>query len=100
MWSATQPTTGAPSGAKNTGGSVGAIGPNSNPVTDVYWDLDTSGISDPSQGAGNSANYPGITGLTTAQFQSGLPSGFDPSVWAQSPSINNGYPYLIANPPQ
>ncbi len=96
---ATSYSTGAPSGAKNVGGSVGAV-VGSVAVTDVYWDLDTSGISDPSKGVGNSANYPGITGLTTAQFQSGLPSGFDPSVWAESPSINNGYPYLIANPPQ
>jgi len=45
------------------------------------------------------ADDPGITGLTDAQLKSGLPTGFDPSVWAQSPSINNGYPYLIANPP-
>jgi hypothetical protein len=96
---ATSYSTGAPSGAKNVGGSVGAV-VGSVTVTDVYWDLDTSGISDPSKGVGNSANYPGVTGLTTSQFQSGLPSGFDPSVWAESPSINNGYPYLIANPPQ
>ena len=42
----------------------------------------------------------GVTGLTTAQFQSGLPAGFDPAVWAQSPSVNNGLPYLLNNPPQ
>ena len=29
----------------------------------------------------------------------GLPAGFDPAIWAQSKSINNGFPYLIANPP-
>ena len=80
------------------GGFVGTI--TSATVTDGYWDLDASGVSDPSQGAGNLANAPGITGLTTTQFQSGLPSGFDPSVWGQSPSINGGYPYLLANPPQ
>ncbi|MEI9929573.1 MAG: GLUG motif-containing protein [Rhizomicrobium sp.] len=65
-----------------------------------YWDLDTSGISDPSQGAGNIANDPGITGLSDAQLKSGLPSGFDPSIWKQNAKLNNGYPYLIANPPQ
>lgn len=65
----------------------------------TYWDLDTSGISDPSKGAGNFPNDPGITGLTDAQLKSGLPSGFDPSIWAEDPSINGGYPYLIANPP-
>ena len=42
---------------------------------------------------------PGITGLTTAQLQSGLPAGFDPSIWAESPNINGGLPYLITNPP-
>jgi hypothetical protein len=64
-----------------------------------YWDLDTSGISDPSRGAGNVANDPGITGLSDAQLKSGLPSGFDPSIWAENPSINGGLPYLLANPP-
>jgi hypothetical protein len=28
-----------------------------------------------------------------------LPPGFDPKIWAQSSNINNGYPYLLANPP-
>lgn len=63
------------------------------------WDLDTSGISDPSKGAGSPPNDPGITGLTDAQLKSGLPAGFDPAVWGQSPAINNGYPYLLAVPP-
>ena len=67
-------------------------------TSDAYWDLDTSGISDPSKGAGNIANDPGIAGLTTTQFQSGLPTGFSNSVWAESVTINGGYPYLLANP--
>jgi hypothetical protein len=62
--------------------------------------LDTSGISDPSRGAGDPANDPGITGLTDAQLKTGFPDGFDPKIWGQSPSINNGYPYLLANPPK
>lgn len=66
--------------------------------SNVYWDLDTSGISDPTKGAGNIANDPGLTGLTTAAFQSGLPAGFDSSVWGEKATINSGYPYLIANP--
>jgi The GLUG motif len=69
-------------------------------TANAYWDLDTSGVSDPSQGAGNVSNDPGITGLTSVQFQSGLPAGFDASVWAQSPTINGGFPYLADNPPQ
>jgi hypothetical protein len=60
-----------------------------------YWDTDTSGTP-----VGCKDGCTGITGLTTAQLQSGLPAGFDPAVWAQSPSTNNGLPYLIANPPQ
>jgi len=60
-----------------------------------YWDTDTSGTT-----RGCRKTCTGVTGLTTAQLQSGLPAGFDPSVWAESASINNGYPYLIANPPQ
>jgi hypothetical protein len=67
---------------------------------ETYWDLDTSGISDPSQGTGNIANDPGITGLSDAQLKSGLPPGFDKKVWKQSAAINNGYPYLIDNPPR
>jgi hypothetical protein len=79
----------------------GLVGEDSSPgsFSSAYWDLDTSGISDPSQGAGNTANDPGITGLTDAQLKSGLPAGFDPAVWGQSPAINNGYPYLLALPP-
>jgi len=63
-----------------------------------YWDMDTSGTN---QGCGelNFADCNNIVGLTDAQLKSGLPAGFDPDVWTQDPSINNGYPYLIANPP-
>jgi hypothetical protein len=68
-------------------------------TTNSYWDLDTSGIGDPSKGAGNIANDPGITGLTTEQFQSGLPAGFAPSVWGENPTINGGFPYLLALQP-
>src|SRR5947199_10854886 len=32
--------------------------------SDIYWDMDTSGITDPSKGAGNIANDPGIAGVT------------------------------------
>jgi hypothetical protein len=70
-----------------------------NHIAAANWDLDTSGISDPSQGAGNLPNDRSITGLTDVQLKSGLPAGFDPAIWAENPSINNGYPYLLANPP-
>jgi hypothetical protein len=66
----------------------------------TYWDTSTSDITNPGQGAGSPANDPGLTGLTTAQLQSGLPAGFDPTVWAENPAINDGLPYLLADPPR
>lgn len=60
-----------------------------------YWDVDTSGTDD----GVNGGNVDGITGLTDDQLKSSLPAGFDRAVWAQSPKINNGYPYLKDNPP-
>jgi hypothetical protein len=91
--------TGTVAGGDKTGGFVGYDN-EAGDLSDTYWDLDTSGIADPSQGAGNIPNDPGITGLTDAQLKSALPDGFDPNIWSQSPNINNGYPYLLANPPQ
>jgi hypothetical protein len=92
-------STGLVEGGLAVGGVIG-IDAGDNPHSSVYWDLDASGISDPTQGAGNIANDPGLTGLRRAQLRSALPAGFDPAVWAHDPAINNGYPYLIANPPQ
>ncbi|MGD0192495.1 MAG: hypothetical protein ABSD74_17290 [Rhizomicrobium sp.] len=69
-------------------------------ITAGYWDTTTSGFNKLGHGAGNIKNDSGITGLTTTQLQAGLPAGFDPTIWAENPSINNGLPYLIANPPQ
>jgi len=87
-------------GVIGTGGSEvgGFMGCGAGIISNGYWDTQISGIGG-SQGNGCVANYSGITGLTTAQFQSGLPAGFDPTIWAENPSINNGFPYLIANPP-
>lgn len=76
------------------GGSVGYnVGADSG---FIYWDIDTSGTTN---GCGQ-GTCEGVTGLADAQLKSGLPDGFDPKIWAQSASINNGYPYLPANPPQ
>ncbi|HWA91556.1 MAG TPA: GLUG motif-containing protein [Rhizomicrobium sp.] len=63
--------------------------------SDDYWDVDTSGRD---SACGNKCS--GITGLSDAALKSGLPAGFDRKVWAQDPSINNGYPYLLKNPPE
>jgi hypothetical protein len=78
---------------KRVGGFIGRyVG---GAATADYWDLDTSGQSNACE-----ERCRGIEGLSDAALKSGLPAGFDPAIWAQSPSINNGYPYLIANPPQ
>jgi hypothetical protein len=93
-------STGAPSGVDSyVGGFIGFDQAPAGSLREVYWDTDTSGITNLGQGAGNIANDPGISGLTTAQFQSGLPAGFDPAVWAEKPNINGGLPYLLANRP-
>jgi len=80
------------------GGLIGQDAADSQ-ITNTYWDMNTSGISDPSHGAGNIADDPGITGLTTEQFKSGLPAGFSPAIWKEKAGINGGYPYLIDLPP-
>lgn len=64
-------------------------------ATSDYWDMNTSGKSN---GCGE-FDCSGVAGLTTAQLKSGLPAGFDPAIWAQDPAKNDGYPYLIDNPP-
>jgi hypothetical protein len=69
------------------------------PIAKTYWDTDTSGVTNLAQGAGIPANDPGIKGLTTQVFQSRLPAGFDPTIRAESKKVNNGLPFLLANPP-
>jgi hypothetical protein len=92
-------STGAVTGGagSSVGGLIGVDDAQLN--TDTYWDTDTSGITNLSQGAGSPANDPGITGLTTAQFQSGLPAGFDPAIWTENSNVNGGLPYLRTNRP-
>ena len=92
-------STGAVTGAAGAvlGGFVGNDLSNDNFATS-YWDVTTSGIGI-THGAGNVSNDPHLTGLTTAQLQSGLPSGFSSVYWGVSPSINGGLPYLLQLPP-
>jgi hypothetical protein len=61
-----------------------------------YWDVETSGETDGCY----DGDCSGAIGLTDAELKAGLPDGFDPNIWGQSPNINNGYPYLLANPPE
>jgi hypothetical protein len=93
---ATSYSTGAATGQTDVGGFVGYVGDESEEYSNDYWDTTTSGLDN---GTGDQGNITQITGETTAQLQSGLPSGFDRSIWAENPKINNGLPYLIDNPP-
>jgi hypothetical protein len=88
-------STGQVSGGQNArvGGSMGT---SQLKVHDTYWDIVTSGTE---FGVGGE-NVQGVTGMTTEQFQAGMPDGFNLGSWTQSAKINNGYPYLIANPPR
>jgi hypothetical protein len=92
-------STGAPSGGTHSfiGGYVGYD--LTGGMKHDYWDMTTSGITDPGQGAGNVANDPGIKGLTTSKLQSQLPKGFSTKIWAEDSKINGGLPYLRGNPP-
>jgi hypothetical protein len=84
-------STGLVSGGLNPNTEGFAALANGGTIADSYWDVDTSG-QNKSKGGG--------TPIKDAALKASLPAGFDPAVWAQSPAINNGYPYLIANPPQ
>lgn len=75
-------STGSVTGDGHVGGLVGIRIVDS--ISNSYWDTETSG----------QATSAGGTGLTTAQLKSGLPTGFDSSVWAIGADVNNGYPYL------
>jgi hypothetical protein len=89
-------------GTQYQGGSVGGfVGNDMNEggIVTSYWDTDTSGITNCSQGAGNVANDPGITCEKTMQLESGLPTGFAPSIWGEAQGVNGGLPYLLADPP-
>ncbi len=82
---------GAVSGNLGVGGLVG-LNDTGGTISISYWDIQTT---DQSNGVG-SGDASGTTGLTTAQFKTSLPTGFDPTIWAISSTINSGYPYLLS----
>jgi filamentous hemagglutinin family protein len=75
----------------------GFVGNDEGTISSGYWDVSTAIVA-VGIGSGSTSNS-GVTGLTTAQFQSGLPAGFDPAFWGENASINGGLPYLLALPP-
>jgi hypothetical protein len=76
-----------------TGAEVGGfVGVDDGGITTSYWDMQTSGITNPEQGAGNVSGDAGITAATTADLQDGLDPSWDSSVWGLIPGVS--YPYL------
>jgi hypothetical protein len=96
---ATSYSSGKVANSGTRGGLIGADQTVSGYLTNDYWDTTTSTVVAAGRGAGTPANDPGITGLTTAQLQSALPTGFSSTVWRDNPSVNGGLPYLTAQPP-
>jgi filamentous hemagglutinin family protein len=74
------------------GGLVGLDEADAGAITTSYWDMSTSGITNPAQGAGSTPNDAGITGATTATLQAGLDPNWDSGVWGILPGVS--YPYL------
>lgn len=74
----------------------GFVGTGGNGFADDYWDVTTSKQTN---GTGNNGNVSGLTGLTSEQLRSGLPSGLAPDIWKQKRKLNKGFPYLIGNAP-
>ncbi len=79
------------------GGLVGFDEADSGAITTSYWDMSTSGITNPGQGAGNVPNDTGITGATTTTLQAALDPNWDPTVWGLLPGVS--YPYLLWQSP-
>jgi filamentous hemagglutinin family protein len=81
-------------GAVTGPGAGGLIGFNPGTANSSYWDTDSSGNAN---GVGNSGSTAGITGLTTSQLSSALPTGFSASVWAHGGVNSKVTPYLPVN---
>jgi filamentous hemagglutinin family protein len=74
-----------------TGSTVGGlIGSNSSstPVTNGYWDTDTTATDTSGSGA---------IGKTTSQLSSALPAGFSASVWSRGNGNSQVTPYMPVN---
>jgi hypothetical protein len=67
------------------GGEPVNLLPGAGTVTVSYWNTQTSGQS-------SSAGGPGVTGMTSQQLASGLPPGFDKTIWTIMPDPS--FPYF------
>ncbi|WP_182336257.1 MBG domain-containing protein [Stenotrophomonas acidaminiphila] len=80
-------STGYVAGGSQRGGFVGYNNAGNSAISNVYWDIQTSGQA---LGAAGGLST-GITGRTTAQLQGSLPAGFASSIWGIGTNL---YPYL------
>lgn len=79
------------------GGLIASEVTNPPDITRAVWDAQTTG-----QSACIATWIPdpiGCKGLKTRRLKTSLLAGFKPAIWALDPAKNNGYPYLINNPP-
>jgi len=94
---ATSYAVGHVSGSGFAGGILQDSFTNPPDIAHTAWDAQTTGQSecidawDP--------NPSGCNGVKTRRLKSRLPAGFKPAIWALDPAKNNGFPYLINNPP-
>ncbi|NIJ41979.1 filamentous hemagglutinin family protein [Parvibaculum indicum] len=79
-------STGLVTGPSLTGGFAGINHGDPSNITSVYWNTETSG-----QAGGIGSGDGGITGLTTAEMQGSLLTGFDDAIWEAAAGL---YPYL------
>jgi The GLUG motif len=70
--------------AAGLGSSVGGlVGKTGGSITHSYWDVDSTGITDSTEGCGNVSNCSGVVGLHTKDFRGRLPSGLNTPDWMQ-----------------
>jgi hypothetical protein len=84
---------------KYLGGVIGTDDSVAGSNSDAFWDLDTTGVENTNQGAGNEFDDKGLKGIAESKFRGATAQKLDPTYWAEDAKLNNGYPYLIANPP-
>lgn len=63
----------------------------------AVWDIQTTRQN--SCIATGGAQPAGCKGLKTRRLKASLVSGFKPAIWALDPAKNDGFPYLVNNPP-
>jgi hypothetical protein len=84
---------------KYLGGVIGTDGAVAGSNVDAFWNLDTTGVENTNQGAGNQFDDKGLKGIAESKFRKATAQKLSPVYWAENAKLNNGYPYLLSNPP-